>query len=365
MLSLIMQYSISLLAVGLHALFVSIHFMRQRKLQNHPSAENDSLISKPLKADRKNLNRHLGALTSALIEFQKAQCFFSATLQVAAIIVLGDILYKAEDKNNLLLRLASANAFSPILLTLVHINLLGGRRSWYILSLSTITYLLGTMTFQLATNMQRGNYNYFSNIEIDVLSCGGYSPIAPCFRNNDNYATGKWGTYGDPLPLYYPALWVWILSSLIWMIQIMEKICGTKRVKDFMKSNRGVLVTRQAFRTHFKAFASQPSTKVKLTSGKLFLPTLPRKRFHGAMLRQLRKGRFWLLVQLLIGMGGLIAQLAFIINSMLNSYKLIPKRMTFGQIVAMGIWIPVLLEYVYLEYSKSAALEGLVGALPN
>ena len=36
----------------------------------------------------KKLKRHLEALTSGLVEFQKSRYFFEATLQVAALIVL-------------------------------------------------------------------------------------------------------------------------------------------------------------------------------------------------------------------------------------------------------------------------------------
>ena len=45
-------------------------------------------------------------------------------------------------------------------------------------------------------------------------------------------------------------------------------------------------------------------------------------------------------------------QLTSIIEVLVFSSNLINTQMTFGQIVAVGIWIPVMLEYAYLEISK-------------
>lgn len=93
----------------------------------------------------KELKRHLEALTSGLVEFQKSQCFFAATLQVAALIVLTPYLQQVQEKNQILLRLAAANSFAPIMLTLTHIEILAGRNSKYLLILASICFILGPL----------------------------------------------------------------------------------------------------------------------------------------------------------------------------------------------------------------------------
>jgi hypothetical protein len=67
---------------------------------------------------------------------------------------------------------------------------------------------------------------------------------------------------------------------------------------------------------------------------------------------KLKEKRFWNYLQLVLGTAALLIQLTSIIEVLVFSSNLINTQMTFGQIVAVGIWIPVMLEYAYLEISK-------------
>ncbi|CZS93771.1 uncharacterized protein RAG0_03906 [Rhynchosporium agropyri] len=119
---LLVQYTLSLSAIICHFLFyIRYQLFRKWWLRKAKGAQR----SESLSSAKRILARHLEALTSALVEFQKAQCFFSATLQIAAIIILHQYEYEENSKDQILLRLISANAFAPIVLTLSHIDLLG------------------------------------------------------------------------------------------------------------------------------------------------------------------------------------------------------------------------------------------------
>ena len=67
----------------------------------------------------------------------------------------------------------------------------------------------------------------------------------------------------------------------------------------------------------------------------------------------LEKRRSWLYIQLFLGTAALVMQLVSSAQVLLLSANIIATQMTFGQIVAVGIWIPVFLEYGYLEMGKS------------
>ncbi|PVH78665.1 hypothetical protein DL98DRAFT_240983 [Cadophora sp. DSE1049] len=66
------------------------------------------------------------------------------------------------------------------------------------------------------------------------------------------------------------------------------------------------------------------------------------------------KRRTWVYVQIALGTMALIMQLVSVIQVLQFSSNIISTEMSFGQIVAVGIWVPVLLEYGYLEISGAA-----------
>jgi hypothetical protein len=66
----------------------------------------------------------------------------------------------------------------------------------------------------------------------------------------------------------------------------------------------------------------------------------------------LGKERSWDYGLLGLGTTALVIQLVTVAEVLRYSSNIIATQMSFGQIVAVGIWVPVLLEYGYLEISK-------------
>ena len=62
--------------------------------------------------------------------------------------------------------------------------------------------------------------------------------------------------------------------------------------------------------------------------------------------------RTWDCVQLLSGTAVVMTQLASNITDLVSSLNMSDTSMTFGQIVGAKIWVPVLLEYYYLDISE-------------
>jgi hypothetical protein len=65
-----------------------------------------------------------------------------------------------------------------------------------------------------------------------------------------------------------------------------------------------------------------------------------------------RGKHFWNYLPLILGTAALLLQFTSIIEVLAFSSDMINTQMSFGQIIALGIWIPVILEYAYLEISE-------------
>lgn len=352
------QYSISLLGLGLHGLFCLRFAISRRRIGRHLAPEHHD---RQLQQAKERLGRHLEALTSALIEFQKSQCFFAATLQIAALIVIPSYLAQVHSKDQILLNLAAANAFSPIMVTLAHIDFLGGRNSWYILFLSTVTFMLGSATYWDSSPTLTGSpidaMLFYTNPAAPLASCGNVQPFAPCYMRNEFFEHDLWPVIGA---VYYKlpektGLAVWIISLAILFYRTVFKVLSIRQNKlramrqirdiwsKIMVAGGELAHSIESFRFGRKALS--PWRRLRATSGfKKILQNL-----YGLV----RQERSWDYALLGLGTAALILQLATVIVVLKFSSNIIATQMSFGQIVAVGIWVPVLLEYGYLEISES------------
>jgi hypothetical protein len=164
LLSILIQYTISLFGIFMHVALYARYRKAQYRTKQGPAGQ---AATDALSQAEEKLKGHLEALTSGLVEFQKSQCFFAATLQVAALIVLTPYFQQVQGKNQILLRLTAANSFAPIMLSLAHIEILADRNSKYLLLLSSICFVLGTAVYWNADpNLTGGSldvYNEYDN----------------------------------------------------------------------------------------------------------------------------------------------------------------------------------------------------------
>ncbi|KAH7393398.1 hypothetical protein BKA64DRAFT_86424 [Cadophora sp. MPI-SDFR-AT-0126] len=349
--SLLVQYTLSLLAIISHFLFyLRYQLHRNLWLRRAKGVKRDEQLI----TAKQILIRHLEALTSALVEFQKAQCFFSATLQIAAVIILPQYDIGQGSKDQILLRLTSANAFAPIILTLAHIDLLGGRNSKYLLILSFLTFCLGSSTYWLSFPTSRGGDNFFQYEPpaVPLMSCNNIAPFAPCYLHNQFYLFSLWTGdsgifYAQPQKI---GLGVWIISLLILVHRIMFTFCasGYLPLPAVQRLLAQILSSWKTFTTRIRAL----SYIHRLLE---FCRAFPLTSIVGEWRQKtsisMRKQRTWVYVQIALGTMALIMQLVSVIQVLQFSSNIISTEMSFGQIVAVGIWVPVLLEYGYLEFS--------------
>lgn len=330
----------------------------QKRIRTNSKVE--SMNAQLLKAEE-SYNGHLAALTSALVEFQKAQCFFAVTLQIAALIVIPEYLKGMHSKDQILLRLTAANGFSPIMLTLAHIDFLGGRNSWYLLFLSGVAFTLGTATYWYTSpQLTGGPINWqttYDNPAAPLPSCGNVAPFAPCFVKNQFQDYNIWPKF-QGVSLYKltetVGLVVWVVCLIIFLYRVAYKICHirnnwprlSKHLSNFRADFKRSLDTSVARLQSHKQGARFISL-IRWYSTIFHLPQISGSIAHAA-----GKSRTWDYTHLTLGYLGLVAQTASVIIVLSTSSHLIATQMSFGQIVAVGIWVPVLLEYAYLEISK-------------
>lgn len=311
----------------------------------------------------KDLDYHLEALTSALVEFQKSQCFFAATLQIAAVIVIPGILGGVQTRDQVLIYLTAANSFSPIMLTLAQIKFLGGRSSWYLLTLSGITFVLGTATYWNSSPTLSGssaNAMFYTNPATPIMSCGNLAPYAPCYVQNEFFLAELWPAIGG---VFYrlpekTGLAVWITSLIMLLYQTVSKLLDIRRnrqrverhlrdCRDLLEAICDIAITK--IKTY--KLGKQLSLRTTQLSNQLRVPFI-----LASTLKTIRQESLWDHVQIGLGTIALVVQLVTVIEVLVRSSNIISTQMTFGQIVAVGIWIPVLLEYGYLEICKHSSI---------
>lgn len=140
--------------------------------------------------------RHLARLNSAMVEFHKAQCFFTIAINIAAIKVMirGGLDPNSLEQiynNYVFLKLIAISGFLPVTFTLFTLYIINDT-FWYLIVLSG-----ASIVFAIAT---LGALGSFSPTKSDIKAledfygkgdsppCGGKQPWAYCYT--DTYAYG-------------------------------------------------------------------------------------------------------------------------------------------------------------------------------
>ncbi|KAI4178440.1 MAG: hypothetical protein L6R41_008392, partial [Letrouitia leprolyta] len=137
-------------------------------------------------AKQMGLRYRVPNLVSALIEFQKAQCFFMIAVQAAAIIILREGGFQAKTLQQLsnsysAVTLISICGFLPVVFTLV--NLHGaGKSSWYLITLSVITVVISGVTAFTSRhfNPSPNDLSFLQHNTGGWASCGNKDPTTFC-----------------------------------------------------------------------------------------------------------------------------------------------------------------------------------------
>lgn len=270
------------------------------------------------------------SLITGLVEFHKAQCFFSIALQVASLV---SGVFHTDLLNAFTLLPLSTNSILPIVFTLLFI-VRYGRSSTYLLALTTVAWTLATISFwglyksnPGATVEQDGGTEImaetFIHLLSDIFACGGYSALAYC--PNADYQINilpVWLAYRST-----PFIWTW--STLVLLYLLGHHILHTDTVQ------KRTVVPRLQKRVTLWATSALSGSKIFGNRWSLRLP----KSYS----------IFWLSTLVFLAcLGYQLYLLVMIVVLQVIDFS----NWGFGQIIAILVWLPPVVEYVYLQSSK-------------
>ena len=258
----------------------------------------------------------------SLISFHKAQCYFASTVQITAL-----MLFHGADGSTILnetsaLVVLVTSGFIPVTFGFASITRFG-RPNLHLITLSVITSALATaalLAFYHYDN-QFGDFDdYYSSLEDDY-----YMPLGPC-------AIG--GSFGQTLfPLCGSSLldnnvisstiitkwWVWAAWAICmaWMVLcLLYNIVRDKRPPEKVRSI-------------FDSLTRHPSMKLlKKIAGKL-------------------KGRTLIFIITPTLCFGVCFSVQFYLIILFNRHHLVSQVWSFGQIIAVTVWLPSICEYCH------------------
>lgn len=274
------------------------------------------LTVRPLRSKMKNED-HMINLATALLDFHKAQCYFISAVEIAAL-VLASQAY-GDSKNDkpppifdILLALPlSLNGIVPVAFSLSCIALYS-RLSWHIILLSTVPIALSTAALA-STNIwilviphgfaNMGDTGFQVAPNFSALVCGSKT------RNLENVLNQK--------DIRFAIIWLIYAYCIAWVLWCL--------LMQVFKNG-----TKESFSTRLLARLA----RLKLESG---------SRNKLAVYGYATSLVVW----------GLCFVYHFYLYSLFTRSNLVSSQWSFGQIIAVTIWIPSIVELLYIEHGKS------------
>ena len=262
---------------------------------------------------------HTNAIITALVDFHKCQCYFSSTIQITGLILFHVIqLHTAQARHGAalppdifdlsVLTVLALSGLVPISLTLVCLTRYG-HQTWHLIILSLITMALSTGTLSCPFIYLRRfgdpvTDQYLGpNLEYLYPLCGSSK-----LRNNDIGTT----TFARP--------WIWAiwLNCITWTIScLVRKTLEGNRCISLLKSLRD----SSSIARHLNSIGKSPA---------------------------------WPLLSMLTWMICFGCQ--FKIFNAYFQHTVILQDWSFGQIIAVGVWIPAVSEYFYILCQRNRSI---------
>lgn len=266
----------------------------------------------------------------ANIEFQKNQCYFAGAIQIASL-VLSSHLYDPyfgprRQQPDLLdagfILALSTNGYIPTILSLVIITN-HGRQSWYLLLLTLSIFVLSTGTLIWLSHFWATASRYDDPGQIKD---GWYGICEHCDISSLSKAwCGREAADPSYIQIFRARGWLWAIWAicLCWLLY-----CVACKLIDTVGS------------TH-------PRVKTEVQSYPLV------SMFTRALQKLGKKNWSRLGIGLFVTTWTLSFGYQFYVYSVVYSNAEVDPTWSFGQIVAITIWAPCLVEYLNLELSKS------------
>lgn len=278
---------------------------------------------------------HHGLFENFLVQFHKSQCYFSATLQIAC---LSFGIFETDMLHTFMLTPIATNGVLPIVFAFV-LLLRCGKASMDVILLTTACWLLSSIVYWIlyasiipinqdfrSEDREYRAYQQFMYKLSAIDACGGYSALAACPNNFD---LGKPDILraSDKLSVLTPL--IWSFSTICLLITLAFKLRRWLRKPDYeevRQSESGEIIRGENS-------ASEAHRPAEEAHSRPFVHTIA-----------------YVLVTMCF-LAGIGMQLSLL--SIATSLKMMNRNSwSFGQIVAVTIWAPPVLGYVYDELKK-------------
>ena len=269
---------------------------------------------------------HAQALSTALVEFHKTQCYFLFAIEIAALVLDRQAYGNQSGRSSppsldILLSIPlSLNGIVPIIFTLCCISRYG-RMSWHIISLSAISITLSTLSLVTsyhwilrltnrfgsdALSQSNGVGAFNVGFPMAQLVCGssGSNIIKPVHRSD----------------IHLPLVWAVYASCIVWGL-----LCLGKHILD--RPSQGMHPMRL-----LRAYLSRIQSVTLSGRSGLVLSGLSYSLFAS----------LWILC---------FAYHIYLYN-FFTRFSLVSPSWALGQIIAVTVWIPSITEFVYIEIGK-------------
>ena len=324
------------------------------------------LLSSTRKLDRRRWRlTHRLNLSTALIEFHKAQCYFISAISVA-LLVLVHQSYNIFDSNkappqfDIMLSLPiSMNGFLPITLVLVYISC-HLRLSWHTLILSLAPFALSTCALG-STYLQY--WHMILTYRLDKQSIIGFDSDQGVMPETYCICGSKTGNLVDVLnwgDIHFPIIWAIFTYCFLWILWcVLRHVINSWQKmtsKEPMLHRLENLLQRLPLGTVFSMKSRTVGSHLLPVYLGYYITSLFRRVRSSLPCRPVRTLASKRLRTLLFVLSTILWVLCFAYHFYLYSLfvksRLLAPTWTFGQIIAVTVWVPSIVEFLYIEHGK-------------
>lgn len=266
--------------------------------------------------------RQVASLVASLVEFQKTQVFFIITVEVAVLIALYNGNYVNASSwqqwwNNVsFMQDIGYSGLEPVVFGMFLLRK-ADKLSWYVTVASTCCVFVSTFTIVKsgeATIQPRQINN-----EISLDACQGQAPIQHCLEDRSSQGLNVSAQH-------------WVVSPFILGFMILEKIANDRPIMERLSRCHPIAVLKVKWQAVRSPKIAQRLQDVKEHMLMIIVPLIE-LWFVVNISRMIMKYILWLPV---------------------GSTTRTNGTWPLGQIIAVAVWVPVIVELIYLLARKSA-----------
>lgn len=297
------------------------------RMTEKPASETGKDANPSNKEERRT---HQEIFEDFLVQFHKAQCYFSATIQIAS---LSEGIFDTDMLITFMLTPLATNGVLPVVFAFV-LLFRCGKSTMDVTILTVACWSLSSLVYWIlyssiipinqAIHSEERRYRAYQQFmyKLSALdACGGYSALAVC---PSNFVLGKEDIFSASHNLRVLTPMIWAFSTVCLIITLAGKLTKWLRGRNYEK-------------------AQQNDHEDGLTK-----PTRAPTDDHPPFFRSRIGASITYWVVTLCFLAGIGMQLSLL--SIGTSLQMMNRhRWSFGQIVALTIWAPPLLGYLYDE----------------